>query len=150
MRLGLLMRRIRGLIGASIVWAGAWSIVGVLVGGLLWLRGTIFIFSNPGVDWLRIGAEAGAITGALCGAGFSIAVMLVERRGDFRAITPFRFGVVGAVTAGLVTGLVWEQTLFFGVIGVAVGFLCGSASVALARRGLPASREPAGSFPPAA
>ena len=148
--MSLVLRRIRGLIGATVAWAVAWSIVGVVVGGVLWVRGTIFIFGNPGLDWLRIGAEAGAITGALCGAVYSIAVMTVERRGDFRAITPLRFGVVGALTAGLVTGFIWsEQWLPFGLIGAAVGFLSGSGSVAVARRGLPAPRDAAGSLPPA-
>ncbi len=109
MTLGLLWRRARGLIGTSIIWAGAWGLVGLLVGGVFWLSGATLL-SLAGAQWLWVWGEVGVVTGAVSGSAFSLAVMALERRGDLSVITPFRFGTLGAVTGGLVIGAEFATT----------------------------------------
>ena len=142
-------RRLRGLLGTAIVWAGAYALVGVVVGAVFWVSGkSLFILG--GVEWVTVLAEVGAITGAISGGVFSLAVMAVERRGNFRVITPFRFGVLGALTAGVVLAVAFEQSLLFGLIGGVMGFVCGSGSVVVARRALPPPEPSMESIPPPA
>lgn len=127
-------RRVRGLIGTAIVWAGAFALIGLGVGAGFWVTGqTLFDFGGAG--WLWLWAQVGAITGGISGAAFSLTVMAVERRGDFRIISPFRFGLLGAVAAGTVVAIMAApQSLVYGLIGAGVGFVCGSGSVLVARR----------------
>ena len=146
---GLLWRRLRGMLGTSIMWAGAWALAGLLVGGAFWLSGAS-VFALAGPRWLRAWAEIGAVTGAVSGAAYSLVVMAAERRGDFRAITPLRFGALGAVTGGVVTALIFGQSLPFGLIGAAIGLVSGGGSVIVARRTLPAPRSMVRPLPPAA
>ena len=134
MGLGVLWRRLRGLIGTSIVWAGAYALVGLAVGAVFWLGGQT-LFELRGPRWLMLWAEVGALTGALSGGAFSLAVMALERRGDFSAITPLRFGALGAVTAGIVMTLL-SQAVPWGLVGAAIGLICGGGSVVVARRAL--------------
>lgn len=142
-----LWRRLRGLLGTAIVWAGTFAVVGLVVGAVFWVSGETW-FRLGGPAWLRVWAEVGAITGAISGGAFSLAVMAVERRGDFSVITPFRFGMLGALTAGIVLAILFEQSLLFGLIGGAMGFVCGSGSVVVARRALPPPESPLRSIPP--
>jgi len=132
--MGRLLRRLRGLLGTATVWAGAYALAGLLVGAGFWAAGLGF-FAPRGPAWLVVWAEVGAIIGAISGTAFSLAVMVLERRRDFSAITPLRFGSLGAVTAGIVLGLLSAPQWFvFGLVGAALGFLCGSGSVVIARR----------------
>jgi len=127
---------VRGLIGTAITWAGAFALVGLGVGVGFWVTGqTLFNFGGAG--WLWLWAEVGAVSGAISGAAFSLAVMAVQRRGDFRSISPFRFGLLGAVAAGTVIAiLAAPESLLYGLIGAGMGFVCGSGSVMVARRAL--------------
>ena len=130
------MRRLRGLAGTAIVWAGAYALVGFVVGAVFWATGATF-FGLSGVAWTWLWARAGAVAGAISGGAFSLAVMALERRRDFSAITPLRFGSLGAVTAGIVIGVLSApEGLVFGLAGAALGFICGSGSVIVARRAL--------------
>jgi len=148
MSLRRLWRRLRGLLGTAIVWAGAYALAGLAVGAVFWVSGQTW-FGLGGAGWLTLWAEVGAVTGAISGGAFSLAVMAVERRGNFSVITPFRFGVLGALTAGIVLAIAFDQSLLFGLIGGAMGFVCGSGSVVAARRALPAPESPMKSMPPA-
>jgi len=134
--LRVVWRRVRGLIGTAITWAGAFALVGLGVGVGFWVTGqTLFNFGGAG--WLWLWAEVGAVSGAISGAAFSLAVMAVQRRGDFRSISPFRFGLLGAVAAGTVIAiLAAPESLLYGLIGAGMGFVCGSGSVMVARRAL--------------
>ena len=136
MNLGLVWRRVRGLIGMAIAWAGAFTLVGLVVGVGFWVSGqTLFDFGGAG--WVWLWAEVGALTGAISGAAFALGVMAVERRGDFRIISPFRFGLLGAAAAGTVVAIMAApEWLTYGLIGAGMGFLCGSGSVIVARRAL--------------
>jgi hypothetical protein len=138
----LVWRRVRGLIGTAILWAGAFALVGLGVGAGFWVTGQT-LFSFGGAGWLWLWAQVGAVSGAISGAAFSLAVMAVERRGDFRNIAPFRFGLLGAVAAGTVIAiLAAPQSLLYGLIGAGMGFVCGSGSVMVARRALlPPARD---------
>lgn len=149
MSLRRLWRRLRGLFGTAIVWAGAFALVGLAVGAVFWASGETW-FGLGGAGWLTLWAEVGAVTGAISGGVFSLAVMAVERRGNFSLITPLRFGAIGALTAGIVAAIIWSpQATLFGSIGAAIGFVCGSGSVVVARRALPAPESPMQSIPPA-
>ena len=130
------MRRLRGLVGTAIVWAGAYALVGFVVGAVFWATGTT-LFGFGFVAWTWLWAKASAVVGAISGGAFSLAVMALERRRDFSAITPMRFGSLGAVTAGIVIGVLSSpEWLVFGLAGAALGFICGSGSVIVARRAL--------------
>ena len=136
MNLRLVWRRVRGLIGTAVLWAGAFALVGLGVGAAFWATGQTF-FSLGGAGWLWLWAQVGAVSGAISGAAFSLAVMAVERRGNFRNISPFRFGLLGAVAAGTVIAIMAApESLLYGLIGAGMGFLCGSGSVMVARRAL--------------
>jgi hypothetical protein len=137
------------MLGTALVWAGAYALVGLAVGAVFWVSGTTwFVLGGPG--WLGAWAEVGAITGAISGGVFSLTVMALERRGDFSLITPLRFGTLGALTAGIVMAIIWSpQSILFGSIGAAIGFACGSGSVIVARRALPAPQSPMKSIPSA-
>ncbi len=148
MTLGTLWRRVRGLLGTSVVWGGAWALVGLVVGGVLWLTGAS-VFSLTGPRWLWVWAEVGAVTGAVSGGAFALAVIALERRGDLRVITPFRFDVLGAVAGGLVMAIT-SGPLLLGLVGGAMGFVCGSGSVIVARHALRAPRATESTLPPAA
>ena len=118
------------------LWAGAFALVGLGVGAGFWMTGQT-LFSFGGAGWLWLWAQVGAVSGAISGAAFSLAVMAVERRGDFRTIGPFRFGLLGAVAAGSVIAIMAApQSLLYGLIGAGMGFVCGSGSVVIARRAL--------------
>lgn len=140
--LRLIWRRVRGLIGTAITWAGAFALVGLGVGAGFWVTGQA-IFDFSGAGWLWLWAQVGAVSGAISGAAFSLAVMAVERHGDFRIISPFRFGLLGAVAAGIVFAIMAApESLTYGLIGAGMGFLCGSGSVVVARRALlPPARD---------
>lgn len=142
MNLRPVWRRVRGLIGTAILWAGAFSLVGLGVGAGFWATGHTF-FDLGGAGWLWLWVQVGAVTGGISGAAFSLAVMAVERRGDFRIISPFRFGLLGAVAAGSVIAIMAAPaSLVYGLIGAGVGFVCGSGSVLVARRALlPPTRD---------
>ena len=135
-------RRLRGLIGTAVTWAGAFALVGLGVGVGFWVSGQTF-FDFGGAGWVWLWAEVGAFTGAISGAAFALAVMAVERRGDFRIISPFRFGLLGAAAAGTVIAIMAApESLTYGLIGAGMGFLCGSGSVIVARRALlPPARD---------
>jgi hypothetical protein len=106
------------------------------VGAAFWATGQT-IFNWGGAGWLWLWVQVGAVSGAISGAIFSLAVMAVERRGDFRIISPFRFGLLGAVAAGTVIAfMAAPESLTYGLIGAGMGFLCGSGSVVVARRAL--------------
>lgn len=135
MRVRTLWRRLRGLVGTVLVWAGAWTLAGLGVGLGFWISGTTF-FGLGGIGWLPVWAEVGAIAGAISGGAFSLAVMALDGRREFSAIRPFRFGVLGALTAGLVLAIMAEWSLTYGLIGAAICFTCGSGSVVVARRAL--------------
>lgn len=149
MNLRSVWRRVRGLIGMAITWAGAFALVGLGVGVGFWVSGqTIFDFGGAG--WLWLFAKVGALTGAISGAAFALGVMAVERRGDFRIISPFRFGLLGAVAAGTVIAIMAApESLTYGLIGAGMGFLCGSGSVIVARRALLPKSSDVPSIPPA-
>lgn len=144
-----LWRRVRGLIGTAMVWAGAWALLGLAVGAVFWMKGTVF-FSIAGSQWLGLCAEIASITGAVSGAGFALVVIVSERRGDLDILKPVRFGVLGALTAGLVTAWAFDWALTLGLVGGVIGAICGAGSVVVARLALPASKSTASSLPPAA
>ena len=136
MTLDRLWRRFRGLLGTTIVWASAYALVGLGIGAWFWGSGETFLgFGGPA--WLMVWAEGLAIAGAISGGVFSLAVMALERCGNFSAITPFRFGILGAIPAGTVMAIMAApQSILYGSIGGAMGLICGGCSVILARRAL--------------
>jgi hypothetical protein len=144
----LLWRRLRGLLGTAIVWAGTWSLVGLAIGAGFWVSGERF-FGLGGSEWIWLWARAGALAGALSGGAFSLGVMALDRRGDFSAITPFRFGLLGAITAGLVTAFLTGWIPIYALIGASTGFVCASGSVFVARRALLPPQSAVRFVPPA-
>jgi hypothetical protein len=101
------MRRLRGILGAAIIWAIAWIPIGVAFGVRRWLL-------TPWGDFLVEGAIPQRpalfpiiantvliflIWGALVGIVFAIALLSAERRRTIQGLSGIRLGLWGALSA---------------------------------------------------
>jgi hypothetical protein len=149
MILGVLWRRLRGLLGTSVTWAAVWAVVGLGIGSVFWLSGAS-LHGLEGLGWLRLWGVVGLVTGAVVGVAFSFALMVLGRRGETQSLNPLGFGVVGAIAAGAITTFVFGAPVPAGLTGAIIGFLCGSGSIVLARRAWRLSGQSSTRLPPAA
>ena len=149
MILGNVWRRLRGLLGTSVTWAGVWALIGLGIGSAFWLSGAS-LHGLEGLGWLWLWGVVGLVTGAVAGVGFSIALMVFGRRGEPQNLNPVGFGVVGALAAGAITTFVFKALVPAGLAGATIGFLCGTGSIALARRAWRLSGQSSTRLPPAA
>lgn len=126
MRKGL--RRVRGAIGMGIVWAVAWSVVGVVP---RWVLGF-----NPDAPFPIIFGVLGFIAGVI----FSSVVVVTEGRRSFDQISLPRFAGWGAVGGLLLSGvfariasLAWSDVLMIAPVFAAASAVCAVGSLAAAR-----------------
>lgn len=97
------LRRIRGALGMSVIWAIGWALAGVLIG--------VTSLVLPGLPWdafFRVfdaPLPALAIPGFIGGALFSVVLGIAGRRRRFNELSLPRFALWGAV-AGLLLSLV--------------------------------------------
>jgi hypothetical protein len=126
---GKWLRRIRGTIGMGLTWAVAWGAVG---GVPRWLFG----FNTDAPFPIVFG-----VLGFIAGVIFSGILMLTEGRRGFDQMRLSRFAVWGAVGGFLlsaiftrIASLGWADALAIAPTFAVAGAICGSASLALARR----------------
>ena len=123
------LRRIRGALGMGIVWAAAWSAVGMVP---RWLFG----FNADAPFPLIFG-----VLGFVAGVTFSGVVALAERRRGFDQMSLPRFATWGAVGGFLLSALFtrvaslgWSDVLAIVPTFALAGAACAAGSLAVARR----------------
>ncbi len=91
-------RRLRGAIGNAILWGAGWSALGLGVLAALRLAGAAPDLSV--LDGVGLVAKFGII-GVVTGTAFSAAIGLLYRHRRLQDISAVRFGIGGAVLAGV-------------------------------------------------
>ena len=153
-----MLKRLRGMFGTAIVWAGAWAFVGAVVTPFrLWgvLQHVLDPrYTRPATRLiLRLMGQTAlscAITGALSGWIFAAALTALERRRTLHTISAIRVGIWGAIGSGLlplalipltrvhafrVFEIVYLRGLGFSVgVSAVLGGVSAAGSILLARR----------------
>jgi hypothetical protein len=124
-----LLRRIRGAFGMGVVWAAAWSAVGLVP---RW----VFGFDTDAPFPIIFG-----VLGFVAGVTFSAILVLSEGRRRFDQMSLSRFAAWGAVGGLLlsailsrVASLAWGDVLMIAPTFALASAACASGSLALARR----------------
>ena len=151
------LRRLRGIVGSAVTWAGGWFLCGLAFFFSLGLfetirRSRLELWGDPDT-WLRLLQLGGsvAVVGAMTGGAFATYIVATSMHKRLQDLSPVRFAVGGGLVAGLLKLLlVSTDTLgrgyglrhivldplipsltFLGLAGAATGF----ASLKLAQRG---------------
>lgn len=100
-----LLRKVRGVIGNGLLWAGAWIV------GKVSVLGAGALLSGLGIPWSLLPAviASAAVTGFMNGVLFSAVFAVVNRRRSLAEIPPFRTGLLG-LTVGAVLPVVQVAT----------------------------------------
>lgn len=152
------LRRLRGIVGSAVTWAGAWFLGGLAFFFSIVLLSTIRrsrleVWGDPDT-WLRLlqlGGSA-AVVGAMTGGAFATYIVATTRNRRLWDLSPVRFAIGGGLVAILLKLLLVStdtvgrghelrhivldplipNLAFLGLAGAATGF----ASLKLAQRGL--------------
>jgi hypothetical protein len=123
------LRRIRGALGMGVIWAAAWSVVGLIP---RWVLGF-----NPDAPFPIIFGALGFVAGVT----FSAILVLSDGRRRFDEISIRRFagwGVVGGLVLSALfikaASLGWGDALMIVPTFALASAVCASASLAVARR----------------
>jgi hypothetical protein len=133
----MLLRRLRGLLGATLLGAGVWTPIGVLV-GLVFQLGLIpgiqigTTIPIPGGLPVAMGL-VGAIIGAINGLTFGGLLLATERGKKVDDIKGWRFAVLSALATAATLGVMFQSGVAAG-IGGALGAVGGMGALWLARR----------------
>jgi hypothetical protein len=124
-----LLRRVRGALGMGVIWAVAWSVVGLAP---RWIFGLVTDAPFPIIF---------GVLGFVAGVTFSGLLALAERRRRFDEMSLPRFAAWGALGGLLlaavfsrVASLAWSDVLMIAPTFAIASATCASASLALARR----------------
>ncbi len=125
-----LAKTIRGMLGVGLTWGVAWAALGALLGWtvLLLRPQDIDAGESPG----RIAAILG-IAGLISGAGFALALSLLERGRTLRDVSLARvalWGATGGAIVPLLSSVPESQMLWTCPLGAGLA----AGSVAIARR----------------
>ena len=142
-------RRARGVVTTALLWAAAWGLVGLALGGLLWA----FTGPHPSRGALvLVTARWWATLGAVAGAAFALALSAAERRARsldaLSAGRVARWGALGgAALPLLLLPLFWAAHR--GALGVGVSLvpLCSALGAASAAGSLRIARRAPGRLP---
>ncbi len=142
----MLLKRLRGVLGTALTWATGWGVLGA---GLHLVAVALGWFGLFGVT-LASDVIGHALIGFLGGAGFSMGLLLTERRGSLAQLSVGRSAAWGGV-AGLVGSAVVLATLGgFGMLpslapvllaGSVLGAVSGGGMSAVARASLPPEHD---------
>jgi hypothetical protein len=141
------LRRLRATIRNSVVWGVAWGTLGTVVASAMRLADNI-PFGKALIDGLGMGIRIG-IMGAIAGAAFFAFIGLAYRGKRLSEISWVRFGVGGAIVAGvfvptflqvmnLLTGgslVPWNLITNDIVLSAAFGGITAAGTMFLAQRG---------------
>ena len=131
----------------SVVWGVVWGTIGTVVSTLFRLRDGIPV-GNAMLDGLGMGIRIG-VAGAIAGAAFVAFIRVAYRGKRLAEISPLRFGIGGAVVAGLfVPGFLQTMSLLTGgglvpwhlladdfLLSTAFGGITAAGTMLLAQRG---------------
>jgi hypothetical protein len=160
-----LLRRLRGVLGTSLLWAVTWSLGGLALAGFLLLRNPVLRGSEGISDAFLIPVFLFGTWGALGGAIYAIALAMFERRRTLDQLVMARLAVWGALGGMALPLLVLGAALSaYGhaalgpvnswVIPLALtgmlGAGCATGTLAIARRGAALPESDQRSFPPSA
>jgi hypothetical protein len=97
MDVGNILKRLRGVVGNAVVWAGCWAAVALAVSTVLGIAGGSYSWSASWHPAARIG-----VVGGLTSVAFSAVIGRVYRGRRLSEISWVRFGLGGGVVAGIV------------------------------------------------
>ena len=133
----MIRRRLRGLLGTTVLACIPWTVIGVATGFVLQLG----LIPNVGV-WLArpipgglpvaLGL-AGAIIGAINGLTFGALLLATERGKKLDDVRGWRFAGWGAIATGATLGVIFRSVIA-GAGGGVLGAVCGLGALWLARR----------------
>ena len=148
----MIWRRLRGILGTLVTWAGVGALLGLLIFVVRYDAWRLPMASAEQVRrWLRLLVTwelAASLWGALGGLTFSLAVWIGARTNDVRHLSPRRMAIWGALAgatlpAGLYVarllkgGSPYFPTLFIvGSLGAIAGAGAGAVAYWLLRRAL--------------
>lgn len=139
-----LLRRIRGIVGTALTWTAGWGVLGAVVSAVTILASGPWD-GAPVVGMISMGALFLATYGFIAGLVFSLVVLAGERRHTLHQLTLPRvtaWGGLGGVLMAAVPVATAGPSLLTGVFLLVSGLLgagSAAASLAVARRGLPAA-----------
>lgn len=105
---GISGRRLRAVFRTAVTWGVAWGALGSAVAALIRLSDKI-PFGLALLDGIGMGVRIGVV-GAIAGAAFSTFIGVAYRGKRLAEISALRFGIGGAILAGLVVPA-WMQTM---------------------------------------
>jgi hypothetical protein len=142
-----MLRRLRAVLAFAALWAGAWGLVGFVLGLITWLRFAGERHPAYGLlMWGILSALPYLILGALCGGGFAALISRTERErtvgelslqrtalwgGLGGALSVLGFGVLRGLIEGHMAGV--APLLAYAAMFGTVGALSAAASLATAR-----------------
>ena len=101
-------RRLRAIFKNSVVWGGIWGVLGTAISAVFRLNDNI-PFGNAILDGIGMGIRIGVV-GGLTGAAFATFIAIAYRGKSLKEISWPKFGLGGAVLAGLFVPT-WMQTM---------------------------------------
>jgi hypothetical protein len=133
----MILQRLRGLIGTTIIACVPWTALGALTGLVFQLRLVpgMMVFSSYPIPGGLVGAFAlaGAIVGITNGIVFSGLVLAAERGKTVDDLRPGRFATWGAVATAGTLGVLFSSPIAAG-IGAVLGAAAAVATLATAQR----------------
>jgi hypothetical protein len=107
-----LARRMRGVIGTSLVWGGAWLLVGLAWGTYraISISSAIDVRPPSGLTIVGVTTAIWTVWGLASGAAFAVALTIAERRQSLDGLSMLRVALWGAIGANVV------PVIFLGVI----------------------------------
>jgi len=101
-------RRLRAIFKNAVVWGGIWGVLGTAISAVFRLNDNI-PFANAILDGIGMGIRIGVV-GGLTGAAFATFIAIAYRGKSLKEISWPKFGLGGAVLAGLFVPT-WMQTM---------------------------------------
>jgi hypothetical protein len=142
----MLSRRLRGLLGTTLLGCIPWTALGVVTGFVLLfdlIPGVEVFLSRPVPGGLPVAcALAGALVGAINGLTFGALLLASERGKSLDDIRGWRFAGLGALATAATLGLLFQSPIV-GAAGGIVGAGAAAGALWLARR---AGRQQADAF----
>lgn len=130
-------RRVRGLIGTTLLACIPWTVLGLIAGVVLQfhLIPRLYFFPSyplPG-GVIVVGGLVGAIIGAINGLTFGALLLAAERGRSLDDVRGWRFAAWGTLATAGTLGLIFHSVIAAGVGGV-FGAIGGMGALWLARR----------------
>lgn len=142
-----MLRRLKGVVGMSLLWALPWAIAGIGLAFAVRARGGyqqrrmeeyLALIDWPAWAGGDVGflATRGALVGVINGVLLAAAILIAYRRGaNLERISWWRFAALGGATTGAVSVVLLHLPLVMAVPAAILGALSGAGYLAMAKRG---------------